>query len=593
MLVKAFTFVLGLFVATVSGIAQVRSACSGPVRLQREIHDHPSAKTWATLGGWFGEQKQFSCAIPAFQAALRFEPRSASLHYFYGLTLLSENQPVNALPELRRAIELDRNQLQARLLLGVVLHQLGRPREAEEAWEAALLVDPSSVVALDWLAKSRISEGQFMAAIDLLATAPADNDLTMDLVLAYSGAHLLDKATEKLRAALTKEPGDLRLSDALATVYVQSRRYQDATDLLRTTRAAHPNDPATELLYLRVLVLQDDPAARPIARQYVAANPHNFDALYLSGILENNSQDYAAAVDHLRAAIALDPNHYDARLNLGIAFSSLKQNEAAREQLEKAVALDPTNAEGHFRFAQVLRALGQTAAAQEQLRLFQERQQATTNLALAQTKAGQAAQALSTGHPDQAVSLYREAIEAQPENASFEYDLAVALDFIKVPTPEDVIEERAALEKAVQLKPGFAAAENQLGYLTARSGETAAAEQHFLNALAAVPRYAEAANNLGTLLGQEGRETEAEVQFRSAVSANPRYIRAWINLAATLASQSRLPEAITAAENALKIDPQDPDALGLRKMLVSASNGNSSIPATTANPGSSADQVPR
>jgi hypothetical protein len=34
-------------------------------------------------------------------------------------------------------------------------------------------VDPNSMIALDWLAKARIADGQFMAAIDLLNTARA------------------------------------------------------------------------------------------------------------------------------------------------------------------------------------------------------------------------------------------------------------------------------------------------------------------------------------------------------------------------------------------------------------------------------------
>ena len=219
----------------------------------------------------------------------------------------------------------------------------------------------------------------------------------------------------------------------------------------------------------------------------------------------------------------------------------------------------------------MLRALGQTADAQAQLKLFQQSQQATVKLALGQTKAGQAAQALASGDAERAAALYREAIEAQPENAAFEYDLAMALDL-----KDDPIQERQALEKAIALKPGYAAAENQLGIVTAQVGETAAAERHFRNALASSPRFADAENNLGTLLGQEGRDNEAEVRFRSAVSANPRSLRAWINLAATLASQSRFTEARSAVESALRIDPKDSDALRLRQMLVSASASDSS-----------------
>ena len=299
-------------------------------------------------------------------------------------------------------------------------------------------------------------------------------------------------------------------------------------------------------------------------------HPHDFDALYLSGVIENDEQQFAAAAEHLKAAVALEPNHYDARFNLGNALFHLQQNEAARTQLEKAVVLDPSQAQGHFHLAQVLRAMGQTAEAQAQLKLFQEQQQATLKLALGQTKAGQAAQALKDGHAGQAATLYREAIEAQPQNASFEFDLAQALG--QIGDPGNLPEERAALEKAIRLKPGFAAAENQLGFLAAQAGDNAAAEKHFRSALASMPRFAEAANNLGTLLGQEGHDVEAEACFRSALSANPRSVQAWVNLAATLASESRFPEARAAVESALQVSPQDADALRLQQMLPSAQN---------------------
>jgi Flp pilus assembly protein TadD len=140
---------------------------------------------------------------------------------------------------------------------------------------------------------------------------------------------------------------------------------------MRATLNAHPNDAAAELLYLRLLVLQDDDLdAQPIAQKMLAEHPQDFDALYLSGVVENDEQQYALAVEHLKAAARLRPNHYDVRFNLGTAYARLKQNEAARDELAKAVALDPSKAEAHFHLAQVLRSLGQTTDVQTQLKLF-------------------------------------------------------------------------------------------------------------------------------------------------------------------------------------------------------------------------------
>ena len=277
--------------------------CKGPETLETQVLTDPSARTWGALGGWFGERHDYSCAIPAFESAVKLDPDSARMHYFLGLSLYSSGQVDPSIAELRRSVELDSNDVQARLALGVAYHQLGHAADAEAAWESALAIDPNSTTALDWLAKARIADGQFGAAIELLSSAPADENLTLDLALAHSESGSFDKAADTLSASLAQSPGALRVATALATVYVQSHRYQDATNLIRATLNAHPNDAATELLYLRLLVLQDDDAdAEPIAQKMLAEHPQDFDALYLSGVVENDERQYALAVEHLQAA---------------------------------------------------------------------------------------------------------------------------------------------------------------------------------------------------------------------------------------------------------------------------------------------------
>ena len=197
-----------LCAACVGGPAQLRIDCRGPDPLEQATRDRPTPQNWAALGGWFGEHKQFDCALSAFRAALELDPGSPRLHYFAGLTLNSAGRPGDALDELQRSIELDPAQLQPRLLAGAVMNELGRRGDAEQAWEAALRIQPDSVVALDWLAKARISDWQFESAIDLLSTAPRDKDLTLDLALAYSQDGRFDQAAGVLTSALRGSPGD-------------------------------------------------------------------------------------------------------------------------------------------------------------------------------------------------------------------------------------------------------------------------------------------------------------------------------------------------------------------------------------------------
>ena len=393
------------------------------------MRSHPSATAWGALGAWFGEQQQFTCAISAFQAAVRLDPQSARFRYFLGITYYSAGKTEPAIAELNRAARLDLHDTRSRLALGTALNKAGRGVEAEAAWQEALQIDPSSVTGLDWLAKSRIARQDYAGAIDLLRSAPPDEDLTLDLALAYSNAGDLDTAASVLSDAIRGKPDSLRLATALATVLARAHRYEEAISTLKTARAAHPDDTGLQLLDLRLLVLKGDyESARPIAQQLLAASTGNFEVLYLSGLVEREDQEYAAAKEHLGRAVALNPQHYDARYNLGVVLVHMQQPQSALEQLQLAVKLDPNQAEAYFQLAQVLRTLGRKDESQAQLNIYRQKMLAAEKRDLSITKSSEAAQALRARDAARAVELYREAIAADPESSTLQYNLALALD---------------------------------------------------------------------------------------------------------------------------------------------------------------------
>jgi len=508
----------------------------GPDSLQSAVHDHPGADSYAALGTWFGEHRQFDCANGAFRAALKFDPASAKLNYFLAFSLSSSGKLEEAVAPLRRSIDASPKALQPRLLLGSILHRLGRRAEEEAQWKAALAIDPSSVDALDGLANLLTDQGDALAAIDLLrqSNASRDEDLTLDLARAYGVAGMLEEAASTLKDAMAADPSSLRLANALATIYAHEQRFQDAAALMREYVEQHPADVPAQISLLRALVSNhSSDEARLLGRKLLAAAPHDFDVLSLNGILEREAGDYAAARVHLLEAVKLQPDDYSSRYNLGTALAHLNDAAGAKQQLKKAVTLDPTQNEAHFQLAAVLRTLGETAAAEEQLKIYQRLTKANADRALAGEKAQMAAQKLDAGDAKQAAALYREAVAATPENPLLNYKLSVALD-----QAGDTAGERAALEQAVKFDPTLALAQNQLGYLLAAEGSQAAAEAH----------------------------------FRAAVKAAPEFANAWINLAATLGAESRYSEAQEAVATALRLDPNNPQALQLSRQIQAASH---------------------
>lgn len=504
-------------------------ACAGPQDLEARVRTHPDAEANVQLGIWFGNHHQYPCAIQRFRTALELEPTSPRIFYLIGLSYYFSGQAEEAVSPLQSSIRLDSKNLDSRLILAAALGQLGRNREAQTQWEEALEIDPSSKVAMDGLAKCLIADGHYAAVISLLSSTARNEAMTLDLAQAYAGDGKLLAASSVLEPALLAYPSSLALRKALITVYVNQNRYQKAVKLAEKMFKLHSGDLDAQATYLSVLILNDDFAlARPLGQKLLASAPHDFQALYLNGVIDREAGDNAAARTLLEQAVALNPTHYNSRYNLGVVLSKLQDYAEAKKQLEKAIELGGTEPQIRFELVTALRHLGETEQAQEQLKIYQQELQDRANRTLAAGKAAEAEQQLSKGDVHKAVELYREAVAATPHDAFLNYKLALALD-----KTGDTAGERDSLNKAIQMDPDLAAAHHQLGYLASLQGDLPSAEHY----------------------------------FRQALRAAPGYTQAWISLAATLAMESRFSEAQEAVAVALRLDPQNANALQLQRDL--------------------------
>ncbi|HEY6447441.1 MAG TPA: tetratricopeptide repeat protein [Acidobacteriaceae bacterium] len=517
--------------------APARAACTGPQALEAKVRAHPTAAGWAELGNWFGGQKNFACAAQALQSAVRLEPRSAQLTYLLGLAYYEQGKFDDAVAPLQRSAAADGTALKPHLLLGSVYVHVSRLAEAEAQWRAALAIDPKSAMALDGLSDALMDQQKFDAVIALLRSAPLDEKLTLELAAAYSQAGLPVQAVDTVSKAMKTYPDSVPLANTLVSLYIKVTRTLDAEKLAEQTYKAHPDDVGVQLAYLHSLVLNGDwTPAGPVGKKLLTETPHDFETLYLNGVLERQEGDYAAARDHLAEAVTLQPNHGSAHANLGIALARLHDAAGAKAELQKAIDLGNPEPETYFELANVLRALGETDAARSEMQQYQEIVKENNNTILAVSKAGEAAQAFDKGDTQHAIDLYREAFTAAPKNALIGYRLATALD-----KAGDLDGERTALEQVIAIDPTIALAQNQLGYLESQRGDYAAAEGH----------------------------------FRAAVNAAPRFAEAWINLAATLGVESKFSDARQAVETALAIDPSDAQAQQLSHELADAKNQTS------------------
>ncbi len=528
---------LGVMIATCGPCAASWSACTPPQNLQTKLQTQPTADSYAEVGMWYANHHQYVCAVGAYRAALKRGPKSSEFLYLLGLNLLRTRDFNEAIKPLQRSIELKPEVLKPHLLLATALDELHRGAEARVEWLAALKIDPHSDIALVGASKNFLATHDFEAAIALLGPQPKGEGPTLELASAYQGAGNTDQAIEVLRKGLDANPSSRALTHELVVNLALLQRYEEAARIGKKLVEQSPNDLDAQVLYLHVLVLNDDEQlARPLAHKLLAIAPHKFGVLYLNGLLENRSGNYAGGRTFLEQAVPLNPNDYDCRYNLGISLSNLNDPQGAKEQFEKALALGASEPSVRFEYAKVLRTLGETKLADEQLKLYRQEQKAKAARTLAASKMAQADKEIAEGDPKKAVELYRDAIAVLPDFAMLHYKLSVALDRVG-----DTAGERDALQKAVGIDPGMAIAHRQLGYLAFNGGDF----------------------------------TTAEAEFREAVRAAPEFTDAWVSLAATLATESRHREAEEAVQRALEIDPHHANALELQKELANGVAGPS------------------
>jgi tetratricopeptide (TPR) repeat protein len=168
---------------------------------------------------------------------------------------------------------------------------------------------------------------------------------------------------------------------------------------------------------------------------------------------------------------------------------------------------------------------------------------------------GRAAACQAAGEHARAEPLYRQALQANPENADGWRRLGeVCLALGKLP------EAVPAFQRALRLQPGFAAAHLGLGEALAHQGDREGAATCYRNALAFQPHHAEARTHLATVLAEQGKLDEAVAQFREALRLRPDLARAHHNLGIALSQQGRLGEAAESLRIALRLKPDYAEA---------------------------------
>jgi choline-sulfatase len=211
----------------------------------------------------------------------------------------------------RRALEADRGNAFARLVLGRGLLATGQPRDAIEALRAYLAAVPGSADAHHWIALAHLrlddreralAEEEAAIALDPRHTAA----LSLRAGLMFSAGRK-DQGVQSLAAAVAADPMNLSLRAALADLLADAGRAADAEAEYRRVLDARPTDVAARLGL---------------------------------GVLLARTERYEPAIAELTRVLELAPAEDEARFERAVAYLRLGRNDEARAGFERLDAAE-------------------------------------------------------------------------------------------------------------------------------------------------------------------------------------------------------------------------------------------------------------
>ncbi len=315
-----------------------------------------------------------------------------------------------------------------------------------------------------------------------------------------------------------------------------------------TTRRSQPARSIEQALRLHRAGRLDE--ADRIYGAVLAADPHHFAALHLSGILKHQQGRSVDALRLVAAALEAQPGSADVLTSYGVILDALERHDEALASFDKMLAMRSNDAGAHYNRGNALKGLGRYA---EALASYDRALALAPGLAVAHHNRGSTLAALD--RHEEALASYDRVLSLALERAGIHASRGGASMAL-----ERRDESRASLDKAVAADPDIAEALNNRGKVLIRLKRYHEALASFDQALALCPEHPDALTNRGNALAEIGRFDEALASHAQALRLAPDFVDAHLNRGNAFAAMNRMDEALRSYAAATAIDPRHPEA---------------------------------
>jgi tetratricopeptide (TPR) repeat protein len=471
-------------------------------------------EAWRALSGIDERTKSNAALFQDLRRIVELDPNDLDARLKLVRILVGGNASEAALKLVEAANEGDKPNAELHALKGVILLKTndaaGGVREAQKALD----IDPKNVDAIMLLAAKKNADGDADGAIKLLDAAPAspkdDTGIAILKMQAYGRKGDSLKVEALLRTLIAQNPSEPLFRNQLVQLYVAQKRFDDAEKELRTTADANLTNSKAGLDLVRFLITVKGAASGEselVARIKAGGDVFDYQiALAELDFAQNNMTDAAQVLQDL-AKSASTPDRKLAAQNKLAEFYVSKANYAAAEPL-----------------------IGE---------ILEKDRRNTTGLRL------RAAIRIERGQFDSAIADLREALNDQPK--STQLLLLMAAAYQRSGKNELAERQYADALKASGLDPNVAL--RYVAFLQGR-GDAARAEDVLTEVIGRSPRNTQVLGALAQVrLGRQNWTGALAVADVVSRLADGRGLSDQIR-ASALAGQSKFDESIAALQDA-------------------------------------------
>ena len=279
-------------------------------------------------------------------------------------------------------------------------------------------------------------------------------------------------------------------------------------------------------------------------------DPNNLDARVRIGNYYLLGKQIGEAERYAKEVLQKDPNHIEGHVLLaGVLFAQEKRDEALSE-IRRAIEINPKRVESYLSMAQFYITIKDSAKAEE---TFRHALSVNNASALAHTEYGKFL--VNANRTNEAETEFRRAVEAEPTNRDARLALATFFVYSKqMDKAEEAYKGLAELDKD---RPEGSAA---LADFYSSQGRHDDAIRIYQEILARSPEYARAHYRIGEMMLMRGDTAGASTQADEVLKANPRDMQALL-LRARVRLQTGQPKQIKdAIEDLKEVLKQEPNS---------------------------------